>query len=96
MDHSPSHFTHYGPTILIVQSKERAKSNTHDFQYIEPFIEGLISNILIYMVLTKLENAETAGGLSDVEIIVERDKTKYQVTLNNMLFATDMSGLVTP
>ena len=48
------------------------------------------------MVLTKLENAETAGGLSDVEIIVERDKTKYQVTLNNMLFATDMSGLVTP
>ena len=96
IDESLPYFTHNGRTMVIVQSKDDAKSNKSSFENIEPFIEALISNILLYMVITKLENAEVAGKLSDVEIVVERGGKKFQVTLNNILFANDMSGIVTP
>jgi hypothetical protein len=32
--------------------------------------------------------------LDDLEVIVHRNKRNYQVTINNMLFASDNSGLV--
>jgi CRISPR/Cas system CMR-associated protein Cmr5 small subunit len=82
--------------MLIIQSKNHAKSKIDDFQYIEPFIEALISHESIHVVIKELEDENTSDSLDDMEIIVERDKTKFQVTLNNMLFATDMSGIVTP
>jgi hypothetical protein len=37
-----------------------------------------------------------SDSLDDIEIVVERDGTRFQVTLNNMLFAKDMSGIVSP
>ena len=32
--------------------------------------------------------------LDDLEVIVTRNSKNYQVTINNMLFASDNSGLV--
>ena len=96
IDESPPYFTYYDHTMLIIQSKDHAKSKIDDFQYIEPFIEALISHESIHVVIKDLEGANTSDSLDDVEIIVERHRTKFQVTLNNMLFAKDMSGIVTP
>jgi hypothetical protein len=80
--------------MLIIQSKGHAKSNVNDFYHIEPFIEALISHESIHVILKKLEDVNTSDSLDDIEIIIERDSAKFQVTLNNMLFAKDMSGIV--
>ncbi|MBV9667464.1 MAG: hypothetical protein JO327_04965 [Nitrososphaeraceae archaeon] len=96
IDESPPYFTYSDHTMLIIQSKDHAKSQIDDFQYIEPFIEALISHETIHVVIKDLEGANTSDSLDDVEIIVERHRAKFQVTLNNMLFAKDMSGIVTP
>jgi len=37
-----------------------------------------------------------SDSLDDIEVIVEHRGAKFQVTLNNMLFAKDHSGIVTP
>ena len=37
-----------------------------------------------------------SDSLDDIELLVERNGTRFQVTLNNMLFAKDMSGIVIP
>ncbi|MGA9170195.1 MAG: hypothetical protein WCF03_14315 [Nitrososphaeraceae archaeon] len=95
IDESPPYFTYSDHTMLIIQSKNHAKSKIDDFQYIEPFIEALISHESIHVAIKELEDENTSDSLDDMEIVVERDKTKFQVTLNNMLFATDMSGIVT-
>jgi hypothetical protein len=80
--------------MLIIQSKNHAKFNINDFNYIEPFIEALISHESIHVILKKLEDANISDSLDDIEVIIERDSAKFQVTLNNMLFAKDMSGIV--
>jgi CRISPR/Cas system CMR-associated protein Cmr5 small subunit len=96
IDESPPYFTYDDHIMLIIQSKNHAKSKIDDFQYIEPFIEALISHESIHVVIKELEGENTSDSLDDMEIIVERQKTKFQVTLNNILFANDMSGIVTP
>ena len=94
VDESPAYFTYENSTMLIIQSKNHAKSDVNDFNYIEPFIEALISHESIHVILKKLEGANISDSLDDIEIIIERDGAKFQVTLNNMLFAKDMSGIV--
>ena len=96
IDESPPYFTYGDHIMLIIQSKNHAKSRVNGFEYIEPFIEALISHESIHVVIKKLEDENTSNSLDDIEIVVERDKTKFQVTLNNILFAEDMSGIVIP
>jgi hypothetical protein len=44
--------------------------------------------------IKQLEGAEVSDSLDDMEVIVEREGSRFQVTLNNMLFASDTSGIV--
>ncbi|HZA07509.1 MAG TPA: hypothetical protein VE619_07380 [Nitrososphaeraceae archaeon] len=94
IDDSPPYFTYDGNTMLIIQSKHHAKAKTNAFEYIEPFIEALISHESIHVVINSLENQCISDSLDDLETIVERNRTRFQVSLNNILFATDMSGIV--
>jgi len=96
VDESTAYFTYEGETMLIIQSKYNAKLERNDFEVIEPFIEALISHESVHVVIKKLDGAYVSDSLDDMEIIVERDGLKFQVTLNNILFAQDMSGIVTP
>jgi len=96
VDESTAYFTYEGETMLIIQSKYHAKLERSDFEVIEPFIEALISHESVHVVIKKLDGAYVSDSLDDMEIIVERDGLKFQVTLNNILFAQDMSGIVTP
>jgi hypothetical protein len=96
LDESPAYFTYDNETMLIIQSKSHAKSKINDFDFIEPFIEALISHESIHVVIRKIEAANTSDSLDDIEIVIERNGTKFQVTLNNILFATDNSGIVVP
>jgi hypothetical protein len=82
--------------MLIIQSKNHAEHKTSGFEYIEPFIEALISHESIHVIIKKLEGADISDSLDDIELLVERNGTRFQVTLNNMLFAKDMSGIVIP
>jgi hypothetical protein len=82
--------------MLIIRSKESVKSNRQDFNYIEQFLEALISHESIHVVIKKMEGADVSDSLDDIEIIVERNGIKFQVTLNNILFAKDISGIVLP
>jgi hypothetical protein len=94
IDDSPAYFTYEGKTMLIIHSKNHASRN--DFQVIEPFVEALISHESIHVAIKKLEGGEISDSLDDIEIIVKRQGLKFQVTLNNILFAQDKSGIVTP
>jgi hypothetical protein len=97
IDDSPPYFTYNGNTMLIIQSKSHAKSNINAFEHIEAFIEALISHESIHVVIKQLvEDQNIADSLDDLEIIVERNRMRFQVTINNMFFATDMSGIVVP
>ena len=96
VDESTAYFTYAGETMLIIQSKDHAKLKRNDFEVIEPFVEALISHESVHVVIKKLEGAHISDSLDDIETIVERDGVKFQVTLNNILFAHDMSGIVTP
>src|ERR671911_2405827 len=97
IDGSPSYFTYHNQIMLIIQSKKHAEhNNTSDFEYIEPFIEALISHESIHVVIKKLEGPDISDSLDDIELLVERNGTRFLVTLNNMLFAKDMSGIVIP
>jgi hypothetical protein len=96
VDDSTAYFTYEGETMLIIQSKDHAKSGRNDFEVIQPFIDALISHESVHVVIKKLEGANISDSLDDIEIIVERDGVKFQVTLNNILFAQDTSGIVTP
>jgi hypothetical protein len=96
IDESPPYFTYDGSTMLIIESKNDAKSKINAFEHIEQFIEALISHESIHVVIIKLEDQGISDSLDDLEIIVERNRMRFQVTLNNMLFATDMSGIVIP
>lgn len=96
IDESPAYFTYDKETMLIIQSKHSAKSATNDFGSIEPFMEALISHETVHVVIYELEGGPISDRLDDIEIIVERNGIRFQVTLNNILFARDMSGIVLP
>jgi hypothetical protein len=96
IDESPPYFTYHNQIMLIIQSKNHAEHKTSGFEYIEPFIEALISHESIHVVIKKLEGPDISDSLDDIELLVERNGTRFQVTLNNMLFAKDMSGIVIP
>jgi hypothetical protein len=80
--------------MLIIGSKSDTKSKINAFEQIEHFMEALISHESIHVVIIKLEDQRISDSLDDLEIIVERNRARFQVTLNNILFATDMSGIV--
>lgn len=95
IDNSPSYFTYdNGDTMIIIQSKSSALSNQSDFYYIEPYIELIISHESLHFVIKRIENSMVSEKLDDLEVIVHRNTKNYQVTVNNMLFASDNSGLV--
>ena len=94
LDESPPYFTYGKQTMLIIESNENAIRNINGFLYIEQFIESLISHESVHVVIKNLEGAEISDSLDDLEVIVDRDGSKFQVTLNNMLFARDRSGIV--
>ena len=94
LDESPPYFTYEKQTMLIIESNENTIRNINGFLYIEQFIESLISHESVHVVIKNLESAEISDSLDDLEVIVDRDGSKFQVTLNNMLFARDRSGIV--
>ena len=94
LDESPPYFTYEKQTMLIIESNENAIRNINGFLYIEQFIESLISHESVHVVIKNLEGAKISDSLDDLEVIVDRDGSKFQVTLNNMLFARDRSGIV--
>jgi len=94
LDESPPYFTYERQTMLIIDSKEHVSRNINGFRYIEPFIESLVSHESVHVAIRKLEGAEVSDSLDDMEVIVEREGSRFQVTLNNMLFASDRSGIV--
>jgi hypothetical protein len=94
LDESPPYFTYEKQTMLIIESNENAIRNINGFLYIEQFIESLISHESVHVVIKILEGAAISDSLDDLEVIVDRDGSKFQVTLNNMLFARDRSGIV--
>jgi hypothetical protein len=96
IDESPAYFTYHKNMMLIIQSAQDARAGTGSFQYIEPFMEALVSHESIHVVIKKFEGAEVSDSLDDIEVIVWHNGTKFQVTLNNMLFARDCSGIVMP
>ena len=96
VDGSPAYFTYNGETMLIIQSAQDARSRTSSFAYIEPFMDALVSHEAIHVAIRKMEGDETSESLDDIEVIVEHNGRRFQVTLNNMLFAQDQSGLVLP
>jgi hypothetical protein len=94
-DSVPAYFTYEGENMLIVQSNEAAKKKKNDFENIESFMSALISHESVHVVITKLENSQISDSLDDIEIIIERFGKKFQVSLNNMFFSTDFSGILT-
>jgi hypothetical protein len=94
LDDSPPYFTYEKQTMLIIESKDNAIRNVNGFLYIEPFVESLVSHESVHVIIKNLEGADISDSLDDLEVIVERDGSKFQVTLNNMLFAKDRSGIV--
>ena len=95
IDDSPGYFTYdNNDTMLVIQSKSSAISNQSDFYYIEPYIELFISHETLHFVIKQIESAMVSEKLDDLEVIVHRNTRNYQVTINNMLFASDNSGLV--
>ena len=96
LDQSPPYFTYDGETMIIIQSKPHAELRTTRFEFIEPFIESIIVHESIHVVIRKLESEKVSDSLDDVEVIVNHNGMRFQVSLNNMLFATDKSGIVIP
>ena len=96
IDESPAYFTYEKETMLVIQSAQDAKAGVNSFEYIEPFIGALVSHEAIHVAIKKFEGDDTSESLDDIEVIVEHDGRRFQVTLNNILFASDQSGLVMP
>jgi hypothetical protein len=82
--------------MVIIASQETSRRGSSDFDKIEPYIDALIAHESIHVVIGQVEGSEISDSLDDVEVVVERNGHKFQVTLNNILFATDTSGIVTP
>ncbi|AIC14744.1 hypothetical protein [Nitrososphaera viennensis] len=96
IDNSPGYFTYDGQTMLVIQSAQDAKAGQSSFPHIEPFMDALVSHEAIHVAIKKLEGDEASESLDDIEVIVEHNGRRFQVTLNNILFASDNSGLVMP
>ena len=94
LDDSPPYFTYEKQTMLIIESKDNAIRNVNGFLYIEPFVEAPVSHESVHVIIKSLEGADISDSLDDLEVIVEHDGSKFQVTINNMLFAKDRSGFV--
>ena len=95
IDDSPGYFTYdNNDTMIIIQSKSSALSNQSDFRYIEPYIELIISHESLNFVIKRIEGSLVSEKLDDLEVIVHRSAKNYQVSINNLLFASDNSGLV--
>jgi hypothetical protein len=90
------YFTYHKHTMLIILAEQEAKSGINNFKTIEPFMEALISHESLHILINKVEGIETSDSLDDIEVIVQRNGIKMSVTLNNILFAEDYSGLVLP
>lgn len=90
------YFTYDKNTMLIIMAEHEAKSGINNFKFIEPFMEALIAHESLHVIINKLENVESSDSLDDIEVVVEHNGIKMQVTLNNILFARDNSGLVLP
>jgi len=96
IDDSAPYFTYEGETMMVINSQEHAKLGKSGFHNIESYIEGLISHESIHVVIKRLLDQEVSDALDDIEVIVTHKGLKFQVTLNNLAFARDMSGIVTP
>ena len=96
IDNSPGYFTYSGETMLIIQAAQDAKEGKSSFDYIEQFMGALVSHEAIHVAIKRLEGDDTSESLDDIEVIVEHNGRRFQVTLNNILFASDESGLVVP
>jgi hypothetical protein len=94
VDEVPPYFTYHKDDMLIIQSKASAKSGKNDFEMIEKFMPALISHESIHVVISKLENCQISESLDAIEVIVEMGRKMYQVSINNILFANDNSGIV--
>ncbi len=94
IDESPAYFTYHKRTMLIIQSAKDAKARVTSFRSIEPFMDALISHESIHVVIAAMEGGDISDSLDDLEVIVEHGGVKFQVTLNNILFAKDNSGIV--
>ena len=94
VDDVPAYFTYDKDTMLIIQSKSSAKRGKSDFQNIEKFIPALISHESIHVVVARIENNSISESLDIIEVIVEVDGRRFQVSINNILFANDNSGFV--
>ena len=82
--------------MVIITSQESSRSLSSDFDEIEPYVDSLIAHESIHVVIGLIEDSEISDSLDDIEVIVERNRQKFQVTINNILFATDSSGIVMP
>ncbi|HZA42971.1 MAG TPA: hypothetical protein VE504_04340 [Nitrososphaeraceae archaeon] len=96
IDNSPAYFTYEETTMVIITSQETARRGSSDFEEMEPYMDSLIAHESIHVVIARIEDSEISDSLDDIEVIVERNGHKFQVTINNILFATDSSGIVTP
>ena len=96
IDNSPSYFTYEGETMMIINSQEDAALGKSGFHDVEPLMEGLISHESIHVVIKRLLDQGVSDALDDIEVIVTHKGLKFQVTLNNLAFARDVSGIVTP
>jgi hypothetical protein len=82
--------------MVVITSRETARRGSSDFDEIEPYMDSLIAHESLHVVIARIEGTEISDSLDDIEVIVERNGHKFQVTINNILFATDSSGIVTP
>lgn len=82
--------------MIIITSQETARRGSSDFEEMEPYMDSLITHESIHVVIARIEDSEISDSLDDIEVIVERNGHRFQVTINNILFATDSSGIVTP
>jgi hypothetical protein len=96
IDQSPPYFTYENETMIIIQSGGDARLGVNSFGNIEEFIDALISHESIHVVIKCLEGADISDSLDDLEVVVEHNGIRFQVSLNNILFAKDNSGIVLP
>jgi len=94
VDEVPAYFTYEKESMLVIQSKASAKLGKSDFENIEKFIPALISHESIHVVISRIENSQTSESLDNIEVIVVTGGRRFQVSINNMLFANDQSGIV--
>lgn len=96
IDSSPPYFTYEGETMMIINSEEHAKQRVSGFRKIEQHMEALVSHESIHVVIHNMIGKQVSETLDDLEVIVRHHGVMFQVTLNNMAFASDMSGIVLP